>query len=84
MSWQIILYNPVTDDVVELLNLERNDGVPDRVFNKVKENSQLDAYYHCVTTDNKVRWGLWSKIPGEWVMPYLIPNQVKLVGVLTE
>lgn len=83
MSWQVMVYNNVTETLVEVVELDAVQGVPNRVFQMVSKAEHLDAYYHCVTTDNKVRWGLWSKIPGEWVMPYLIPDAVKMIGVLS-
>lgn len=84
MSWQIIVYTRITDEIDEVLNLGQNDGVPDRVFNKVKENSQLDAYFHYIRTDDAIRWGYWIAKENRWDQVDQIPNQVKLVGVLAE
>ena len=84
MSWQVIIYNHTTDKVVEVLNLGHDDGVPLEVFDKVKSDSTLSAYFHYLREDNVVRWGLWDDSSGSWKQEEQVPDQVKLVGVLAE
>lgn len=83
MNWFVIVFNNKKEIVEEVLELTPEDGIPSRIFSVVKDVPHLDAYFHYITEDDRVRWGWWEKGSKEWQTPYLVPDPVKMVVMLT-
>lgn len=83
MTWFVIVFNNKKEIVEEVLPLERDDPIPFRILSIGKDVPHIDVYFHCITEDDRVRWGWLEKRSKVWQTPYLVPDPVKMVIMLT-
>lgn len=84
MTWYAILYNQVSDSVIEAATLGDTESIPAQFFQQVKINGELRLFYVQVYLNGGLKRCEWHKKHEQWFFAEYLPDVVKLTRMLLE